>query len=186
MLDLNKIPFQQARNFTKAGRALSSIGLIVTHTMENDERPDGAENVASWFAGSTAPQASAHFCLDNNSVVQCVRLADVAWGAPNANHNGVHVEWCGRAAQQTRDWHDPFSNQERELGAQLYAALAHLLNIPVRWLEPADLKAGMRGITSHANVSKAFPNNAGNHWDPGPNFPHGELLSRVSAILRAK
>jgi hypothetical protein len=52
------IPFVQARNYTR-GRS-NPIDVIVVHTMESPEKPDTAESVAAWFAGSTAPQASAH------------------------------------------------------------------------------------------------------------------------------
>jgi len=46
--------FIQARNYTRGPRR-GPIELVVIHTMENDEKPDGAENVARWFAGPTAP-----------------------------------------------------------------------------------------------------------------------------------
>ena len=46
------IPFVQARNYTR-GRS-NPIDVIVIHTMESPEKPDTAESVANWFAGSTA------------------------------------------------------------------------------------------------------------------------------------
>src|SRR4051812_19962604 len=101
------IPFVQARNYTR-GRS-NAIDVIVIHTMESPEAADTAENVAGWFAGSSAPQASAHYCIDDNSVVQSVRDEDVAWHAPGANHNGLGFEHAGKAAQATRDWNDEYS-----------------------------------------------------------------------------
>ena len=50
------IPFVQARNYTR-GRS-NAIDLLVIHTMEAPEKPTTAENVANWFAGSSAPQAT--------------------------------------------------------------------------------------------------------------------------------
>ena len=91
------IPFVQAKNFTQGPS--NAIDVLVIHTMESPEKPDTAESVAHWFAGSTAPQASAHYCIDDNSIVQCVHDADVAWHAPGANHNGLGFEHAGRAAQ---------------------------------------------------------------------------------------
>src|SRR3982750_3889302 len=96
-MTVKTIPFVQARNFTR-GRS-NHIDVLVIHTMESPEKPDTAESVANWFAGSTAPQASAHYCIDANSVVQCVQDGDVAWHAPGANHNGIGFEHAGRAAQ---------------------------------------------------------------------------------------
>ena len=77
------------------------IDLLVIHTMEAPEKPDTAENVAKWFAGSTAPQASAHYCIDADSIVQCVQDRDVAWHAPGANHNGLGFEHAGTAGRKT-------------------------------------------------------------------------------------
>ena len=99
-------PFIQARNSTPANR--TTIDLLVIHTMEAPEKPDTAENVARWFAGSTAPQASAHYCIDDDSIVQCVHDKDVAWHAPGANHNGLGFEHAGFAAQAPKDWQDAY------------------------------------------------------------------------------
>jgi N-acetyl-anhydromuramyl-L-alanine amidase AmpD len=176
----NLMEFIQARNY---GPRLASrkIDIIVIHTMENDEKPDGAENVARWFAGTTAPRASAHYCIDNNSIVQCVRDQDVAWHAPGANHNGLGFEHAGRASQADSLWNDAYSKAELGLSATLAARKCKQYNIPAVWLDIADVKAGKRGITSHNNVSKAF--GLSSHWDPGPNFPAGRYVARVQQIL---
>jgi N-acetyl-anhydromuramyl-L-alanine amidase AmpD len=72
-------PFVESPNVTKtAGR---KIDLIVIHTMEMDEKGETAEQCARWFANPAA-QASAHYCVDADSIVQCVRDQDVAWHAP--------------------------------------------------------------------------------------------------------
>jgi N-acetyl-anhydromuramyl-L-alanine amidase AmpD len=169
------IPFVQARNYTK-GRS-NKIDVLVIHTMESPEKPDTAESVASWFAGSTAPQASAHYCIDNNSVVQCVHDGDVAWHAPGANHNGLGFEHAGRAAQTKTDWNDQYSQAMLEISAKLVAEKAVENHIPAVWLRPADLRAGKRGITGHADVSNAFKRS--DHHDPGTSFPIEEYLTLV-------
>src|SRR5207253_463587 len=64
-------PFAQARNYTR-GRA-RPVRLIVVHDMEAPTGATTAENVARYFAGAGAPRASAHFSIDSDSVVQCVR-----------------------------------------------------------------------------------------------------------------
>jgi N-acetyl-anhydromuramyl-L-alanine amidase AmpD len=171
-------PLILARNYSRGPRT-SPIDLVVIHTMENAEKPDGAENVARWFAGSSAPIASAHYCVDNNSVVQCVREEDVAWAAPGANHNGIQIEHAGRAAQSARDWQDGYSNAMLRLSAKLTADICRRRNIPIRWLSAMDLLEGRRGITSHANVSKAFKRST--HTDPGLSFPVEAYLALVKA-----
>jgi N-acetyl-anhydromuramyl-L-alanine amidase AmpD len=169
------IPFVQARNFTK-GRS-NKIDLLVIHTMETPEGHDTAESVAKWFAGSTAPQASAHYCIDDNTVVQCVQDTDVAWAAPGGNHDGLHFEHAGKAAQKKADWADEYSTKMLELSAQLVAQKCEENHIPVVWLLAADLKAGKRGITGHAQISEAFKRS--DHTDPGKEFPVQRYLAMV-------
>ena len=173
------IPFIQARNYTR-GRSVP-IDVLVIHTMESPETPTTAESVANWFAGSTAPQASAHYCIDSNSIVQCVKDSDVAWHAPGANHNGLGFEHAGRAAQLPKDWSDDYSTKCLELSAELVARKCAEYGIPAVWLRVPDLLAGKRGITGHVQVSQAFKRST--HTDPGPNFPIERYLGWVKSHL---
>jgi N-acetyl-anhydromuramyl-L-alanine amidase AmpD len=173
-------PFVPARNFTKAGR--KEVDLVVVHTMEAPEKGETAENVAAWFAGSTAPQASAHYCVDGDTVVQCVRDDDVAWHAPGANHDGIGIEHAGYARQSQSDWEDDYSTRMLERSARLAADICARYRIPPVWLHPADLLAGRRGITSHANVSQAFKRS--DHHDPGTSFPIQRYLRLVQRYLK--
>lgn len=170
-------PFIQARNYTKTGGR--SIDLIVVHDMEAPEVPDTASKVALWFAGPTAPNASAHYCIDQRAVIQCVRDQDVAWHAPGANSNGIGLEHAGFANQTSAQWDDSYSRGMLERSAALTADLCTRYKIPVAWLSPADLLAGKRGITSHANVSAAWHRST--HTDPGANFPAQAYVDLVRA-----
>ncbi len=176
------IPFVQARNYTR-GRS-NPIDVIVIHTMESPEKPDTAESVAAWFAGSTAPQASAHYCIDADSIVECVRDTDVAWHAPGANHNGLGLEHAGRAAQTGGDWSDAYSTKLLDVSARLVAQKCAKYDIPAVWLTAAQLRAGKRGITGHAQVSEAFKRT--DHTDPGHSFPVQAYLARVREHLGDK
>jgi N-acetyl-anhydromuramyl-L-alanine amidase AmpD len=173
-------PFVASPHVTRTnGR---QIDLIVIHTMEMDEKGTTAENCAAWFQNPAA-KVSAHYCVDNDSIVQCVADRDVAWAAPGANSNGLHVEHAGRAAQTGRDWGDAFSLAMLERSAVLVADLCRTYRIPVTWLYEADLRAGKRGITTHDAVSKAFKR--GTHWDPGKSFPIERYVSAVRRDLAA-
>lgn len=173
---MRKIKFVQAKHYTPCAERY--VDVLVIHTMESPEKPDTAEAVANWFAGATAPQASAHYCIDSNSIVQCVRDHDIAWAAPNANHNGLHLEHAGRAAQRAKDWSDAYSTRELLLSAELAAKKATLYDIPVRKLTPAQVRAGNLGFCGHIDVTRAFPG-TGTHTDPGPGFPWKRYLSYV-------
>src|SRR3954447_1869548 len=173
------IPFVQARNFTR-GRS-NAVDVLVIHTMESPEKPDTAESVANWFGGAGAPEASAHYCVDADSVVQCVHDEDVAWHAPGANHNGLGFEHAGRAAQNEAGWNDDFSRAMLDRSAALVAEKAVENDIPAVWLRPADLRAGKRGITGHMDVSEAFKRS--DHHDPGTSFPIEEYLALVTAHM---
>jgi N-acetyl-anhydromuramyl-L-alanine amidase AmpD len=170
--------FVQARNYTKANR--TALDLIVIHTMESPEKGTTAENVAAWFAGPTAPNASAHYCVDQDSVVQCVKDSDVAWHAPGANHNGIGIEHAGYAKQTPEEWADPASTAMLLLSAKLVAGLCKKYGIPMVRLTPADLKAKKRGLCGHIDITNAFNGGKG-HWDPGPNFPWVRYVEMILA-----
>jgi N-acetyl-anhydromuramyl-L-alanine amidase AmpD len=171
-------PFIESPHVTRTGGR--QIDLIVIHTMEMDEKGETAENCAQWFRNPGA-QVSAHYCVDADSIVQCVRDQDVGWHAPGANHDGIGIEHAGRAKQTGRDWSDPYSTAMLERSAALVADLCRKYKIPVTWLFAADLKAGKRGITTHKAVSDAFKR--GSHWDPGQGFPVERYLAFVRARL---
>jgi N-acetyl-anhydromuramyl-L-alanine amidase AmpD len=173
--------FIQATNFNKALR--TEIDLIVIHTMEAPEKPGTANQVAEWFANRgapkyPAPKASAHFCIDDKEIIQCVWEHDVAWHAPGANHNGIGIELTGYAKQTEEEWKDNYSTSMLENAAKLCAVLSLRYNIPLMILKADQLIAKKRGFTTHAEVSLAFKKS--NHTDPGPNFPWRHFLNLVN------
>jgi N-acetyl-anhydromuramyl-L-alanine amidase AmpD len=162
------LKFIQARNYTRVTSPARNIDLVVIHTAEYPELPESAEWVANYFAKPGAPKASAHYMVDASEVIQGVWDKDVAWAAPGANHNGIQIEHAGYAKQTKKDWSDDYSKRMLARSAKLTARLCRKHNIPVRWVSPSQLRAGRRGLTSHANVSAAFKRSS--HWDPGPNY----------------
>lgn len=180
--DLKKVTFRQAKNYTWANRSPADIKWIVLHSMESPEKPTMAEAVANWFAGPDAPRASAHFNVDDDSIVQSVKVEHVAWHAPGANRHGIGIEHAGRARQSRADWFDDFSRRMlEEQSAPLCAYLCRRWDVPAEYVDREGLLAAKRGITTHNEVTQAFRRST--HWDPGPGFPMDWYIERVKSLL---
>lgn len=181
-----QIPFVEAANYTRVDPAKPRrIDLIVIHSMEAPEKGDTAESVARYFQRESV-KASAHYCIDSNSIVQCVHDEDVAWAAPGGNHQGLHVEHAGFAKQTDKEWRDEYGMSMLRLSAALVAERCVEYNVPPIWRDQSDLKQGgalARGITSHANITLAFKK--GTHTDPGSGFPIVMYCDMVIAAIAA-
>jgi N-acetyl-anhydromuramyl-L-alanine amidase AmpD len=166
--------FLQAKYYTPADQRI--IELIVLHAMEEPEKGDTAEAVANYFAFNTTRKVSAHYCCDDDSEIQCVKDRDIAYAAPGANSNGLHIEQAGFTAQTAAQWADAYSSQMiREHVAPLVRAKAAQYSIPLVFLDADALKSGRRGITTHAEVTKAW--HLSTHTDPGLGYPMGSMLN---------
>lgn len=151
-------------------RPTSAISLIVLHSTEGG---GSAKNVAKYFESPNSG-GSAHLVVDDNACYRCLPNTIVPWGAPGANTNGFHIEQLGYAAWTSSEWLKHPNMLRR--AAYKVAYHANLFHIPLTFVNAAGLKAGKRGVTTHAEVSKAFPNNAGNHHDPGIGYPMSQVL----------
>ena len=160
-----------------------NVRLVVMHSMEAPEKGNTAENVARFFqnprdAKGRPVRASAHLCVDSDSIVQCVMDNNVAFAAPGVNNDGIHIEQAGFAIQTRGQWLDPFGILMLNLSANAAAQYCLKYNIPVKHLSNAELKAGERGIIGHAQATAVFKPNNG-HTDPGKDYPWDHFLERV-------
>lgn len=169
-------PFVQA-NFFKKSSGKRTVRVIVIHSMEAGEKDLTAENVARFFANKST-RASAHLCIDNNSIVQCVKDNDIAAAAPGANTDGIHLELAGFAKQTREEWLDTYGVLLLDNAADAAAQYCLKYDIPVRQLRNAELATpGAKGIVGHMQVTEVFKKST--HTDPGPNFPWAFFLERV-------
>lgn len=179
--------FVQAHWYKVANRGPDDIDLIVIHAMQAAEKGSTAENVANYFkagcpdANGKKRPASAHLCIDNNSIIQCVRYKDVAFGAPKVNHNGIHIEHAGFSEQTRSQWLDEYGQDMLRLSANEAAHLAKTYHIPAVWLTAPELRRRSRGFVTHAVCSEAFT--PGGHWDPGDGFPFKYYMDLVKEQL---
>lgn len=167
-------------NFEDSGDYDRRSKWVVLHTMETAEGNSIAESIGgNWFTNPAA-QASAHYCVDNDSIVQGVNEGDYAWASgPTGNYLGIQIEMAGRASQSRAEWLDDYSRAMLERVAALTADICTRQGIPVRVLTDEQVAAGEPGITTHAALAREFRET--NHTDPGPNFPWDYFMERVQA-----
>jgi hypothetical protein len=171
------LPWVTPRSWTNANR--SSVQLIVIHTTEGHENVTSAEDGAAYDARRT-DGTSTHFFHDANSTVQCVRTNDIAHAARSqGNKRGIQYELCGRAGQGAAGWADAASQGTLRQAARQCARDARKWDIPVRHLTVAQVAAGAKGFCGHVDISRAFPQDGGDHTDPGPTFPWSAFLDMV-------
>lgn len=178
IIDCNNVPYNPAMNYRK-GR-IKQVQLIVIHTMEAPDKGNTAEAVAEYFH-SSGVMASAHYCVDNNSVVQCVYDSSTAFACKNANANGIHIEHAGYAAQTADDWQSDYNLSMLDLSAQVAAYVCNKYNIPVQYAEFAgsdDPNVLQPGICGHKDVPLH-----GSHWDPGLYFPFDTYFDLIKKYL---
>jgi hypothetical protein len=150
--------------------------------LHSTEGPTAA-GAASWFA-NPASEGSAHLCVDDDHCYRCMANTDIPWAAPGANENGFHIEQAGYAAWTRSEWliHDA------ELRRAAYKAAQHakLFNIPLQWVGPVGLRLGKKGVTTHRDISYAWPiqaRAAGFHTDPGSGYPKDKFMVYAQAYL---
>jgi len=162
----------------------NAIDWIVLHCMASPETPQRAEQCARYMQTLSEVdhdgkpiKKSAHYYGDCDSFVQGVPDNRIAYHAPGCNERGIGIEHAGQAFQTREQWLDDFGIQMLSLSAQLTARLVAKWNVPIVYVDAAGLLAKQRGITVHAEVTKAFKRST--HTDPGEGFPIDWYLETV-------
>ena len=177
------IKFIPATNFHASRNR--KVRLVVVHDMEYPETPLAAEWCAGYFSGDKAPKASAHYYVDNDSVIQGVKESHTAWAAPGANADGIQIEHAGHARQTRAQWLDTYSTQMlRVMSAPLVAQICARHGIPIVHLTDTQLRRGHAGIIGHAQASRVY--RLSDHTDPGVNFPWDKYIEWVIAASKQR
>lgn len=171
------------------GRDGRAVQYIVIHYTAGAERSTSAEDGAAYDA-RRQDGTSCHYFHDQNSTVQCVLTYNRANSAfAKGNRLGIQHELCGTA--QTREqWLDPASDGTLWRCARQAARDCRKYGIPARRLSVAETRAAWygpirpKGFVGHADVTLAYPEDGGDHMDPGVTFPWDVLLSRVEGYLK--
>lgn len=174
------------------------IDRIVIHSTVSPCKEGGARDIAAYFRSFQAG-GSAHYVVDPAEVVQVVYDGVIAWHAP-PNPHSLGVEMCDipgpvpgdkrgsarwKALRRSWRWARKPQRQMLRRTARLTADLCLAYDVPPRWVGTRGLKAGRRGITTHAAVSGAWHQST--HWDPGwwPRRRFMRLVRRRVKRLRA-
>lgn len=182
------LEFVRPRAYGK-GRDGKAVRYLVFHYTAGAERSTSAEDGAAYDA-RRLDGTSTHYFVDSNSVVQCVLTTDRANSAHHkANRLGIHYELCGTV--QTREqWLDPASDATITNAARQAARDCIKYGIPVRRLSIPETRAswyafptGPRGVIGHVDATYAYPEDGGNHTDPGVKFPWDVLLNRIAHFV---
>jgi N-acetyl-anhydromuramyl-L-alanine amidase AmpD len=172
------LPYIDAKHYRRAPRRSAPLWIVVhaTHGVEGiGKARQGARELAEL---PPLDKRSTHVLVDTREIVQCVPWDCEAYHAKSmGNRYGEGIELCGRADQTTAEWLDAASMPMLELAAGLVRWRCDVRRIPLEWLTAADLCEMKSGITSHAEVSRAFRESR--HWDPGPSFPITGFLGAV-------
>ena len=154
----------QYRAYHNSGkRDIGVIKLIVLHDTEGGS----AASIAHYFAEASSG-GSAHLVVDDAGCYRCLPDDMIPWGAPGANVDGFHIEQCAYARWTRDEWlrHDAILHRV----AYKVAAAGKRFEIPMKFVDHYGILAGHKGITTHAEVTKAYPK-LGTHTDPGSGYP---------------
>lgn len=182
----SKVTFLEAKNYTRgrtSGGRTVPIRLMVIHDMEIPESGTTAESCARMFA-TTTRNASAHYNIDCNTIVQSVRDGDTAYAAPGCNFDGLHFEHAGYASQGKREWLDEYGAAMLRISARLVAKKCRRYGVPPVHLTDEELAAGKRGIVGHYQVSRVYKRST--HTDPGPGFPWDTYMKMVKSEYKSQ
>lgn len=176
------------------GRDGKAVRYIVVHYTAGSERSSSPLNGAINDQHRTDGTSTHYFVgsgLDNQAaVIQCVLTKNRGNAARmKGNRLGIQYELCG-TAQTRAQWLDEASDRTLTNAARQMARDCKKYKIPVRRLTVPQTRgdwynfpSGPMGFVGHIDCTLAYPEDGGDHTDPGANFPWDILLSRVQKFL---
>jgi N-acetylmuramoyl-L-alanine amidase CwlA len=153
-------PYLEAKHH---GGAQDKIKWVVLHSTVSPCKVGEAEHIAEMFH-DTDRFASAHYTVDPEERWQCVKDHVVAYHC-GYNYGSIAIEMCEYPSEIIERWDDPAHIKLERNAAHLTARLCIVYGVRPYFVGRLGLLAGIKGVTTHAQMSKAFHKST--HWDPG-------------------
>lgn len=174
------IPFLQARYYMHPPEP-RRIDLVVMHAAAFPPGIGAAAKLMEYCAHNDRV-ASWHYAVDRDAISQSVKEEDIAFHAPGANQHGIGIELATIYQPTDTLWSDSYHQKMLLLSAWLVAGICNRYKIDPFFVDAAGLLENRRGITVHAEVTKAYGKSS--HMDPGPHFPLVDFLDKISTRLK--
>lgn len=150
---------------------------IVLHSTVGPTKTGSAQAIAEYFAREDN-KTSAHYVVDETTRFQCVGDHTVAYHC-GYNQDSIGVEMCDYpSATSKARWATAEHQRLLTNTAHLVARLCLVYDIRPYFVGATALKLGIKGVTTHAEMTKAF--NRSTHWDPGA-WPRYRFMREVRA-----
>lgn len=137
--------------------------------------------VAFWMRTELPGRLGAHYIVDaDGNVGRCGTPDQILQHVGGLNGGSVGIEQIGFASFTEKDWLDRPKQLERV--ARILAWLHEAYKIPLAVPSPQRDGLLMRGVMTHAMVSRFEPASLG-HTDPGAGYPLAHVLARAKQIV---
>jgi hypothetical protein len=142
---------------------------VVIHATDNT----ASASAEASYARTRPDKTSAHFYVDDRQVIQALDTSHIAYGCLyHGNRISIQFELCGLS--------NHVSDAVMRKAAATVARVCRDNGIPVRKVGASDVRNGVKGICGHGDITAAFPEDNGDHTDPGGAFPWATFISYVT------
>jgi hypothetical protein len=174
--------------YSTTGVAIRKLGVVVHDAETSDGASTSLISALSkpgdrLIAGSDPPRrygSGYHAIAIFNGYVVMAGDECGPFHAPPVNKTWLSVCLPGYARQTRAEWLDTESRALINGAARYIVDMHHRHGFPLERRSPAELRAGLGGITDHDSVAKAWGQT--DHWDPGPQFPWDVLFDDITQL----
>lgn len=157
----------------------SGFGSLRTHTqvvvIHATDNTASARSEAT-YATHRLDKTSAHFYNDGVEVFQSLDTDRIAYGCLfHGNQISVQFELCGVS--------NNLSDATLRKIAPIVGRVCEDYGLPIRKISSTDVRNGVKGICGHGDITLAFPEDHGDHTDPGNAFPWNTFIGYVQESL---